>query len=132
VAHEALAMERANELSRGIIGAAIEVHRSLGPGLLESTYEACLCHKLAAQGIPFERQAPLPVIYKGLNIDCAYKIDLKVGGLVIVELKAVEKVERIHEAQLMTYLRLSNLWLGLLMNFNVLVLKDGIKRLVNG
>jgi GxxExxY protein len=122
----------ANELSKRVIGAAIEVHRQLGPGLLESAYEACLCHELALHSIPFERQVPLPVLYKGLEIDCAYRLDLIVGGLVILELKAVEKFLPIFDAQLLTYLRLSQLWLGLLINFNVEMLKDGIKRLVNG
>lgn len=126
------ARARANELSNQIIGAAIAVHRELGPGLLESAYEACLCHELFARGIPFERQVPLPIVYRGHTIDCAYRLDILVGGLVIVELKSVEKLEPIHDAQLLTYLKLSNLWLGLLMNFNVEMLKNGIKRLVNG
>jgi GxxExxY protein len=125
------AKERANELSNQIIGAAIEVHRHLGPGLLESTYEACLCRELEIRGIPFERQVPLPIKYKGLELECGYRIDIKVGGLVLLELKSIEKLEAIHDAQLLTYLRLSQLWLGLLINFNVPVLKDGIKRLVN-
>jgi GxxExxY protein len=123
--------DKANELSKLVIGAAIEVHRHLDPGLLESTYEACLCRELELRGIVFERQIPLPVHYKGMEIDCAYKIDVRVGGLLILELKSVEAIDPIHEAQLMTYLRLSHRWLGLLINFNVPVLKDGIKRLVN-
>jgi GxxExxY protein len=123
---------RANELSRIVIGAAIEVHRALGPGLLESAYEACLCRELTVREIPFQKQVPLPLVYKGLELDCSYKIDIKVCDLLIVELKSVEAIEPIHEAQLLTYLRLSNLWLGLLINFNVLVLKDGIRRLVHG
>lgn len=122
----------ANELSRQIIGAAIEVHRELGPGLLESAYEACLCHELALRGTPFERQVPLPVLYKGVKIDCAYRLDILVAELVVIEIKAVESLASIHDAQLLTYLRLSNLWLGLLINFNVEFVKDGIKRLVNG
>jgi GxxExxY protein len=125
-------MERANELSSEVIGAAIEVHRCLGLGLLESAYEACLCQELEDRGVPFQRQVPLPVLYKGRAIDAAYQIDVKVDGLLILELKAVEKLEPIHQAQLMTYLRLSDLWLGLLINFNVAVLKNGIKRVVNG
>ncbi|MBI4552725.1 MAG: GxxExxY protein [Candidatus Latescibacteria bacterium] len=123
---------KANFLSKKIIGAAIEVHRCLGPGLLESAYEECLCHELALQRIPFERQVPLLVEYKGVHLECAYRLDLVVENLVIVELKAVEKMEPIYDAQLLTYLRLRNLWLGLLINFNVSTLKNGIKRLVNG
>jgi GxxExxY protein len=126
------AMERADLLSNEVIGAAIELHRCLGPGLLESAYEACLCHELRLRGLPFERQVPLPVVYKGLEIDAAYRLDVKVEGLVVLELKAVEKLEPIHQAQLTTYLRLADLWLGLLLNFNVVVLKNGIKRIVNG
>src|SRR5579883_1079273 len=125
MAHDARGKERANELSRIIIGAAIEVHRELGPGLLESAYEACLCRELALRGLAFDRQLLLPVVYKGMEIDAAYRIDIKVGGLVVVELKAVDQIGPIHEAQLLTYLRLSNLWLGLLINFNVIMLKDG-------
>ncbi len=127
-----LAREKENRLSKEIIGAAIEVHRHLGPGLLESAYEACLCHELSLRNIPWERQVALPILYKGVAIDAAYRLDIKVEGLVIVELKAVDKLEAIHESQLLTYLRLSNLWLGLLINFNVVVLRDGIKRLVQG
>jgi len=123
--------DKANELSKLVIGAAIEVHRHLGPGLLESTYEACPCRELELRGIAFERQVPLPVHYKGMEIDCAYKMDVRVDGLLIVELKSVGAIDPIHEAQLMTYLRLSQRWLGLLINFNVPVLKKGIKRLVN-
>jgi GxxExxY protein len=125
-------MERANELSHLVIGAAIEVHRCLGPGLLESAYQTCLCRELAVRGIAFEKQVPVPISYKGVEIDAAYRIDILVEGLVVVELKAVESIEPIHEAQLMTYLRLTDRWLGLLLNFNVVVLKNGIKRLVNG
>src|SRR5439155_15967770 len=123
--------DKANELSKLVIGAAIEVHRHLGPGLLELTYEACLCRELELRGIAFECQVPLPVHYKGMEIDCAYKMDVRVDGLLIVELKSVGAIDPIHEAQLMTYLRLSLRWLGLLINFNVPVLKKGIKRLVN-
>ena len=123
--------KRSDELSNRIIGAAIEVHRILGPGLLESTYEQCLCHELTLKDISFERQIPLPVTYKGIYLDCGYRLDILVEKLVIVELKTVEHIEPIHEAQLLTYLKLSDLWLGLLVNFNVPVLKDGIRRLVN-
>jgi GxxExxY protein len=124
--------ERANSLSNKIIGAAIEVHRLLGPGLLESAYEECTCRELYLQDVPLERQTPLPVEYKGIKLDCGYRLDVVVGKLVIVEFKVVEKIEPIHEAQLLTYLRLTNLWLGLLINFNVPILKDGIRRIVNG
>jgi GxxExxY protein len=124
--------ERANLLSNRIIGAAIEVHKALGPGLLESTYEACLCHELNLQGTQFQCQMPLPVKYKGLELEIGYRLDLLVEGLVIVELKSVERIQPIHEAQLMTYLRLTGLWLGLLFNFNVPVFRQGIKRIVLG
>ena len=124
--------ERANDLSNQVIGAAIEVHRHLGPGLLESAYQKCLCHELWLRGVPFEDEVPLPIVYKNEALDCAYRMDLLVGGLVIVELKAVEHLEAIHAAQLLTYLKLQKLWLGLLINFNVPFLKNGIKRMVNG
>jgi GxxExxY protein len=122
----------ADEWSRQIIGAAIEVHRHLGPGLLEGAYEECLCRELDLRGIPFKRQHPIPIEYKGAVFENAYKIDVFVSDLVIVELKAVEKIDPVHEAQLLTYLRLTNVWLGLLINFNVPVLKDGIRRRVMG
>jgi GxxExxY protein len=124
-------MKLEEKLSHDIIGAAIEVHRHLGPGLLESVYEECLCRELALAGLPFERQKPFPISYKGVKLDGAYRLDLLVGGLVIVELKAVERLETIHEAQLLSYLKLSTLKLGMLINFNVAVLKNGIKRIVN-
>jgi GxxExxY protein len=111
-----------------IIGAAIEVHRALGPGLLESAYEQCLCHELHIRGLPFQRQVDLPVSYKGLKLDCGYKIDLIVGDLVIVELKAVEKILPVHEAQLLTYMKLAAKPVGLLINFNVPLLTQGIIR----
>ena len=113
-----------------IIGAAIEVHRQLGPGLLESTYEECLCHELHLREKQFKRQISLPVQYKGLLLDCGYKIDLIVEDEVILELKAIEKLLPIHEAQLLTYLRLSKKKVGLLINFNVPVLVQGIVRRV--
>src|SRR5262245_13344130 len=122
---------RANERSHQVIGAAIEVHRHLGPGLLESAYQACLCRELFVRGIPFECQVPIALEYKGSRVDCAYRIDILVDQSVVLELKSVDRLEPIHEAQLLTYLRLSNLWLGLLMNFNVKVLKQGIRRMVN-
>jgi GxxExxY protein len=113
-----------------IIGCAIEVHRSLGPGLLESAYEECLCHELAAQGLAFERQVPLPVVYKGVRIDCAYRMDIVVEDAVVVELKTVDALLPIHEAQLLTYMKLARLKTGLLLNFHVAVLRDGIRRRV--
>jgi GxxExxY protein len=120
-----------NEFTEQVIGACIEIHRQLGPGLLESAYEECLCYELAQRGIRFERQKPLPVKYKNINLDCGYRLDLVVEGKIIVELKTVELLLPIHEAQLLTYLKLSGLTLGLLINFNVPVLKNGIKRIVN-
>ena len=113
-----------------VIGAAIEVHRMLGPGLLESAYEECLCRELELRSLPFERQRALPVTYKGVKIDCGYRLDLVVGGEVVVELKSCGSLEPVHEAQLLTYLRLTGIKVGLLINFNVPVLKDGIRRLV--
>jgi len=121
-----------NEISNKIIGAALEVHKVLGPGLLESAYEECLCYELNLQGLAFERQKSLPVEYKGIKLDCGYQMDLVVEGKVVVEVKAVEKLLSIHEAQVLTYLRLSGLRLGLLINFNSPRIKDGIKRLVLG
>ncbi|MCK4421931.1 GxxExxY protein [candidate division WOR-3 bacterium] len=121
-----------NKLSREIIGAAIEVHKTLGPGLLESAYEECLCYEIKFRGFDIKRQSPLQVRYKDINLECGYRIDILIEDKVIVELKTVENIEPIHKAQLLTYLRLSNKWLGLLINFNESVLKDGIIRLVNG
>jgi GxxExxY protein len=121
-----------NQLTGQIIGAAIEVHRLLGLGLLESVYEECLCRELAARCISFERQRALPVYYKGVRLDCGYRIDLLVEGAVVVEIKAVSVIEPIHEAQLITYLKLGGWKLGLLINFNVPVLKDGIRRRIQG
>ena len=121
-----------NKLSNKIVGAAIEVHRTLGPGLLESTYEECLCHELSLEQIPFERQAMLPIVYKGNRLDCGYRVDIIVDNKVILELKYVAERQPIHKAQLLTYLKLSGLKLGLLLNFNVLQMKDGINRLVKG
>jgi GxxExxY protein len=122
----------ADEWSHKIIGAAIEVHRHLGPGLLENAYEECLCRELELRGIPFRRQHPVRIEYKSVSVEAAYRIDVLVADLVVIELKAVEKLEPIFEAQLLTYLRLYRRWLGLLMNFNVPVLKDGILRRVRG
>ncbi|MGA2072506.1 MAG: GxxExxY protein [Terriglobia bacterium] len=117
-------------LTEKIIGAAIEVHRVLGPGLLESAYEECLCHELHLRGIAFVRQQPLPVVYKGVRLDCGYRLDVVVEGRVIVELKTVDRILPIHEAQLLTYLRLAGIRTGLILNFNVPVLRQGIKRMV--
>jgi len=119
------------ELTGQILGAAIEVHKQLGPGLLESTYQACLCHELELRGISFECQKPLPLEYKGIRLECGYRIDLLVAGSVIVEIKSVEGLAPIHEAQLLTYLKLTGIKVGFLINFNVVVLKQGIRRLVH-
>jgi GxxExxY protein len=121
-----------NELTQATIGCAIEVHKVLGPGLLEAPYEVCLCRELTIKGIPFERQKPLPVIYKGEMLDVGYRIDILVAGLVVVELKAVEAILPIHEAQLLTYMKLGGWQVGLLINFNVALLKNGIRRRVLG
>ncbi len=118
------------ELTHAIIGAAIEVHRVLGPGLLESAYEECLAYELTLRGVPFERQKPLPVVYKGMKLECGYRVDLLIDGRVVVELKAVEALAPIHDAILLTYLRLSGCKIGLLINFHCVVLKDGIRRRV--
>jgi len=120
-----------NQLSSKIIGAAIEVHRTLGPGLLESAYEECLCYELELRRIKFERQRSLPIIYKGRRLDCGYRLDIVIENKIITELKSIEKIEPIHKAQLLSYLKLSGQKLGLLLNFNVSVMKDGIVRLVN-
>ena len=121
-----MSREEANRLSKTIIGAAIEIHRQLGPGLLESAYEACLHYELSKQGLRVERQVPQPLVYQGIHLDCGYRLDLLVEDLVIVELKTVESLQPIHTAQLLTYLKLKKRWLGLLINFNVPVLKHGI------
>ncbi len=118
----------ANEITEQIIGGAIEVHRVLGPGLLESAYEECLCHELKLRGLSFERQRPLPVEYKGIKLECGYRLDVLVENTVVVEIKAVSAIEPIHEAQLLTYLRIGGWRVGLLINFNVPVLKNGIRR----
>ena len=118
------------ELTGEILAAATEVHRQLGPGLLESAYEECLCHELSLRGLPFRREVPLPVTYKGIKLDCGYRLDLVVAEKVILELKSVEDVSPLHKAQLLTYLRLADKRVGLLLNFNVALLKDGITRLV--
>ena len=119
-----------NDLTAKIIGAAIEVHKALGPGLLESAYERCLAYELSLLKIGFERQVPLPLRYKSLPLDCGYRLDFLVENLVVLELKAVERLEAIHEAQMLTYLKLGGWRVGLLINFNVPVLKRGIGRLI--
>ena len=119
-----------NELTYETIGAAIEVHRTLGPGLLESCYRECLCRELTLRDISFRREGGLPLQYKGIRLDCGYRIDVLVADLVVVEIKAVEKLAPVHDAQLLTYLRLGGWKVGLLINFNVMVLKDGIHRRV--
>ncbi len=123
---------KVNEITELIIGAAIAVHKELGPRLLESAYEVCLVYELAGNGLKVECQKSLPVTYHGVYLDCGYRIDMLVEDKVVVELKAVEKLEPIHEAQLLSYLKLSGRKVGLLINFNVKVLKDGVKRLVYG
>jgi len=121
-----------NKLTETIIGAAMEVHRHLDPGLLESAYTACLRHELTLQGIEFRKEVSLPVLYKGMQLDCGYRLDLIVAESVVVEAKSVQKLDPIHEAQLITYLRLGGWKVGLLLNFNSPLLKDGIKRRVLG
>ena len=123
--------QRKNRITEKIIGAAIEVHKALGPGLLESAYEECLCYELKQAGLFIERQVPLPVVYKEVLLDCGYRLDVIVENSVIVELKTVEALKPIHEAQLLTYLKMTNKHIGLLINFNVPALKDGIKRIVH-
>jgi GxxExxY protein len=117
-------------LTEKIIGFAIEVHRHLGPGLLESAYEECLCHELKQNGVPFRRQTALPVVYKTIRLDCGYRMDIVVEDRVIIELKTVERLMPVHEAQMLTYMKLSGIRTGLLLNFNSAVLKDGIRRLM--
>jgi len=124
-------MTELNKITETIIGSAIAVHQELGPGLLESAYEACLVYELLQRGLSIQQQKALPVNYRGVKVDCGYRIDLLVENNVIVELKAVERLEPIHEAQLLSYLKLSGYRVGLLINFNVKILKQGIKRLVN-
>jgi GxxExxY protein len=125
-------MKKEDVLSKAIIGAAIEVHRQLGPGLLESAYEECLAHEFSLCNILFERQKPVPVTYKTVRLDCGFRLDFLVDSLVVVELKAVDKLAPIHQAQMLTYLKLTECRLGLLLNFNVTMLRDGIKRVVLG
>ena len=123
--------DRLDQITRRIIGAAIEVHRHIGPGLLESAYEACMAYELKQLGFRVEQQKPLPVLYKEVKLDCGYRLDLVVEDAIILEVKAIEQLAPIHDAQLLSYLRISGMMVGLLMNFHVRVLKNGIKRIVN-
>ena len=126
-----MAASQDNDLfTEKIIGFAIEVHRHLGPGLLESAYEECLCHELKQNGISFRREAALPVVYKSIRLDCGYRMDIVVEDRLIIELKTVERLMPVHEAQMLTYMKLSGIRTGLLLNFNSAVLKDGIWRLM--
>jgi len=118
------------ELTHQIRGAATEVHKQIGPGLLESAYEECLCRELSLRGLSFQRQVPLPVSYKGVKLDCGYKLDVVVEHKVVLELKSVKQIDPIHKAQLLTYLRLSGKKVGLLINFNTVLLKDGVTKMV--
>jgi GxxExxY protein len=117
-------------LTERVIGFAIEVHRELGPGLLESAYEECLCFEFAQHGLAYARQVPLPVVYKEVRLDCGYRMDVVVEQQLILEIKAIDRLAPIHDAQMLTYLRLSGCRIGLLMNFNSAALKDGLRRLV--
>ena len=123
--------DQLNAITEQIIGAAMEVHRALGPGLLESAYEACLVFELRQRGFHVEQQKPLPITYKDVKLDCGYRLDLVVAESVILEIKAVEKLNTVHEAQLLSYLKLANCRVGLLLNFHCTMLKNGIRRLVN-
>ncbi len=121
-----------NEIGKLVLGCALTVHRALGPGLLESVYEACLAHELGKAGLDFDRQLSLPVTYDGLTMDMAYRLDLLVLRRVVVEIKAVETIAAVHKAQVLSYLRLGGFRLGYLLNFNVALMKDGIHRIANG
>jgi GxxExxY protein len=121
-----------NQLTERILGAAISVHREIGPGMLEAAYEACLAYELEQDGLLVERQKPLPLTYRGVTLDCGYRVDFLVDERVIVEVKSVEKIRHVHKAQLLSYVRMFGCQVGLLLNFNAEVLKDGIHRVVNG
>ncbi len=125
-------MLKGNQLTSEIIGSAIEVHRNLGPGLLESTYEECMAFELKNRNLVVKRQYEVPILYKGNKLEQVYRVDLLVNGEIIVELKSIKKIEAIHNAQLLTYLKLANKKYGLLLNFNVPIMRQGIKRLLNG
>jgi len=124
--------EELDKITQAIIGAAIQVHQTLGPGLLESAYEACLAFELVELGYKIEKEKPLPLVYKTMELDCAYRLDLLVEDKVIVEVKAVDQLMPIHQAQVLSYLKLSGCKIGLLINFNVKLLKTGIQRIING
>ena len=119
-----------NDLTREIIGAAIEVHKHIGPGMLESAYEECLAYELASRGLSVTRQIPVPVVYKEVKLECGYRVDILVNDTVVLELKSVDVLAPIHEAQILTYMRFAKRRIGLLINFNVTVLKNGIRRYV--
>jgi len=119
-----------NQTTHSILGAAIEVHKTLGPGLLESAYEECLAREIVLRGIKFERQKPVPVVYKDVKLECGYRMDFLVGSTVVVELKAVDCLAPVHEAIILTYMRLAGCRLGLLVNFNVALLKEGVRRFI--
>jgi len=119
-----------DRIAAAVVDAAYKVHTTLGPGLLESVYETCLCHELTRRGMPFRRQLDIPIVYDGATLDAGLRLDLLVGDCIIVEIKAVERMNPLYEAQVLTYLKLTNLRLGLLINFNVPVIRDGIKRLI--
>ncbi len=123
--------EKLNRITETIVGVAINIHRTLGPGLLESAYEACMVYDIVQAGLKVEQQKPLPVVYRGVRLECSYRLDLMIENEVIVEIKSIEKLLPIHRAQLMSYLKLSGCKVGLLINFNVEVLKNGIQRVVN-
>lgn len=123
---------RENEISGRVIGIAIEVHNALGPGLLESVYKECLFYKLSQAGLDVEREKPMPLVFKDVKLECGYRVDLLVESKLVLEIKSVESLHDVHLAQVLTYLKLGNYRLGLLMNFNMVKLKDGIKRVVNG
>lgn len=121
-----------NELANKVIGTAIEVHKSLGPGLLESAYKECMYYKIGKVGLWIEKEKPMPLIFEGVKLDCGYRIDLLIENKLVIELKSVDALNDIHLAQTLTYLKLGNYKLGLLINFNVCLLKNGIKRVING
>lgn len=123
--------EPLNELSSQVIGAAIDVHQALGPGLLESAYEMALCYELGLRGLSFERQKTVPLVYKGVAIEPGFRLDLMIENQLVVELKAIDKLAELHEVQVLTYLRLTDKRLGLLINFNVPLLAQGVRRIVN-
>ncbi|GAA4314945.1 GxxExxY protein [Mucilaginibacter gynuensis] len=125
-------MMRENELSGAVIGLAIEVHKALGPGLLESAYKECLYYKIAQSGLYVEKEKAMPLVFEEVKLDCGYRIDLLIENKLVVEIKSVEALNDVHTAQILTYMKLGQYKVGLLINFNVLMLKDGVKRMVNG